>query len=349
MRSCFLVTVVIPAFNVAPWLPMLFDGLDGQTFRDFETIFVDDGSTDKTGALLDAYAASQDGVRVLHQSNRGVSAARNAGVDAASGKYIAFIDGDDTVAPSYLDDLFSLSTSLDLDFAMCNGWRLRELPGDMNEHSLFVLPKPEGVMSGVEWFEATFSEGMWCGNVYMTMVRRDFLLHHKIRFMEGIIAEDILWNALVQSKAKRVAYKPKQNYYYRCTPGSIMNNTSLAGKLRMIYSGMLVIEELWRMADTETPRIAALFNRLGTVQGRILLRQVAGIGSLRPRIAISTELRRRGFLSRLFRKTETIGHRRRIFMAYWHAWLGAFAGETTSAGVGRPENAFLQGMKSLNP
>ncbi len=322
-----LVSVVIPAYNVAPWLPLLFEGLNVQTFHDFETIFVNDGSTDKTGALLDAYASSREGVRVIHQSNGGISAARNAGVDAASGTYIAFIDGDDTVGPSYLADLVSLATSLDLDFAMCNGWRFREKPGDMTDHPLVSHPKPEGVMSGLEWFEATLEDGE-CFTAWTTMVRREFLLRHKIRFMEGVCMEDLLWSAMGKSKAKRVAYTPQRNYYYRWAPGSIMNDASLGGKLRRIESYMIVIEELWRIAESETPRVSALFNRLGAALGRVLLGQIAKTGTLRQRIAILSELRKRGFLARLFRETKDIAHRKRIVRACGYGMLGLFADRT---------------------
>jgi glycosyltransferase involved in cell wall biosynthesis len=310
---------------------MLFEGLDSQTFRDFETIFVDDGSTDRTGEILDMYAGSRDRVKVFHQPNSGVSTARNTGVDAASGEFVVFIDSDDTVSPSYLADLFHLSTSLDLDVAMCNGWRFHERPGDMNDHPLVVLPKPEGVMSGVDWFETTFNEGEWCGYIYMTMVKREFLRKHAIRFKDGLLAiNDLLWVATVQPKADRVAYTPKQSYYYRLTPGSIVNDQSISGKLRRINSHAVAIEELWRMAETESPRVAKLLSHLAAAQGRILLTRIAEIGSMRQRIAISAELRNRGFLARLFRDTETIGHRKRIVRAYWFAWLGAFTDQKAS-------------------
>lgn len=340
MHVCCLVTVVIPAFNVAPWLPMLLEGLDRQTFRDFETIFVDDGSTDGTRELIDAYAVSRDGVKVVHQPNRGVSTARNTGVDVASGEFIAFIDSDDTISSSYLADLVSLATSLDLDVAMCNGWRFREKPGDMNDCPLVVNPKPEGVMSGVEWFETTFNDGEWCGYIYMMMVRREFLLRHKIRFMDGLHAiNDNLWVATVQPKAQRVAYTPKQSYYWRLTPGSIVNDNSITGKVRRIKSYITVIEELWRMAaSAETPRVAGLFRRLAAAHGRIMLTRVAEVGSFRRRIAISSELRKKGFLARLFREAETMGHRKRIVRAYGFAWLGLFAEKTSSANAEKPES-----------
>lgn len=256
--------------------------------------------------------------------------ARNNGVDAASGEYVVFIDADDIISSSHLSDLFSLSTSLNLDVAMCNGWRFQETPGDMDNHPLVVHPKPRGVMSGVEWFETTFNEGDWCGYAWMSMMRLEFLRRQKICFMEGVYFEDLLWAATVQMKAARVAYTPKQSYYYRLTPGSILNDQSFPRKIGRIYSYIIVIEELWRMAEIEPPRTAELFKRLAAAQGRILLTRIAEIGSLRGRVAISRELQKRDFLARLFCEAEEFWHRKRIVRAYWFAWLGAFAGQAVS-------------------
>jgi glycosyltransferase involved in cell wall biosynthesis len=321
------VTVIIPAFNAVPWLPALFDGLDRQTFRDFEAIFVNDGSIDNTGDLLDAYASSRKWVKVLHQPNGGPGTARNTAVDAAEGEFIVFIDADDTVSPSHLADLFSLATSLDLDVAICNGWRFRDTPGDsMNEPIVVTQMQPERVMSGVEWFETTFNDGEWWGFPWMTIIRRRFIQRHAMRFMDRIANEDITWVAMLQSKAGRVAYTPKQSYYYRWTPGSELNNKSLCGKLRRIYSYIVLIEELWRMAEsTEMPRIADLLKRLAALQGRIFLALLAELGSFRLRIAISRDLKKRSFLARLFREVEISLHRKRIVRAYWFAWLGIIA------------------------
>jgi hypothetical protein len=177
----------------------------------------------------------------------------------------------------------------------------------------------------MEWFETTFNDGEWWGIAWMTMVRREFLQRHAISFMNGIVHEDALWAAMVQEKTERVAYTPKQSYYYRWTPGSILNNKSLAGKLRRIKSYIVIIEELWRMSDSEKPRVAELFKRLAAHQGRILLAILAELGSFRQRIAISRALMKRGFLGRLFREVEIVGHRKRIARAYWFAWLGEIA------------------------
>jgi len=334
------ISVIIPAYNVSRWLPDLFAGLDSQTFRGFETIIVNDGSTDNTGSLLMEYAASRDGVKVIHQDNAGVSAARNSGVDAASGTHIVFIDGDDTVGPAYLEDLYRLAIQHDLDFGVCNGCRFREKPGDMDGHFLIVLPKSEEPKTGVEWMEDALSGGEWSGYVYMNIVRRELLCRHQIRFVEKITShEDLLWNVMVQPNVARMAYTPKYNYYYRTTPGSLLNDMSLESRLRRINAYRMVIEHLWKLADAEAPRVSAIMKRLAVEHGRIFLGLIAEAGSLRRRLAIYAELRKSGFLARLFRETGQNQHLKRIVRAYLYGLVGSLAGPsplTEEGGGQRP-------------
>ncbi len=101
------ISIVVPVYNTAAYLPACIESLIGQTHRDLELIFVDDGSTDASGAILDAYAAKDPRIRVLRQANAGVSAARNAGIDAATGDYIGFVDSDDFAEPTYCETLLA--------------------------------------------------------------------------------------------------------------------------------------------------------------------------------------------------------------------------------------------------
>ena len=96
-------SIIIPVYNVAPYLRECLDSVLAQTFTDWEAICVDDGSTDESGAILDEYAAKDSRVRVIHQKNAGVSAARNAALSVARGAWIGFVDGDDAIAPNWLE------------------------------------------------------------------------------------------------------------------------------------------------------------------------------------------------------------------------------------------------------
>ncbi len=101
-----MISIVIPAYNAEATIARCADSILAQNYTDFEAIFVDDGSSDATPVLLDDYARRDDRIRVIHQPNRGVSAARNAGLDAVSDKaeFITFCDSDDYVEPTWLGD-----------------------------------------------------------------------------------------------------------------------------------------------------------------------------------------------------------------------------------------------------
>lgn len=101
------ISVIVPVFKVEPYLSRCIDSILRQSIQDFELILVDDGSPDNCGAICDEYAQKDPRVRVIHQENRGVSAARNRGLDMASGKYVVFVDSDDWVEYDYLKDLLT--------------------------------------------------------------------------------------------------------------------------------------------------------------------------------------------------------------------------------------------------
>ena len=103
MEKAPLISVVVPVYNAAERLPACLDSVRGQTFRDFECILVDDGSPDDSGALCDQFAAGFAAARVIHKANGGVSSARNAGLQAARGRYVLFLDADDELASRALE------------------------------------------------------------------------------------------------------------------------------------------------------------------------------------------------------------------------------------------------------
>lgn len=94
-------SIIIPVFNAEKYLSECLDSVLNQTFSDFELICINDGSTDNSAQILEAYKQKDSRIKVIHQSNGGVSAARNAGLDIAKGEYIGFVDADDTISPSY--------------------------------------------------------------------------------------------------------------------------------------------------------------------------------------------------------------------------------------------------------
>ena len=100
------VSIIIPVYNVEPFLARCLDSVVGQTLRGIEIICVDDGSPDRSIDILNRYAAQDDRIRVISQENRGLGGARNRGFDAATGEFILFVDSDDWIDPAYCERLY---------------------------------------------------------------------------------------------------------------------------------------------------------------------------------------------------------------------------------------------------
>ncbi len=114
------ITVIVPAYNAEKYLRTCLESVTGQTFTSWELIIADDGSTDSTGAIADEYAAKDGRIKVLHLNRHGVSAARNACIDAANGKYLAYVDADDLLEPDYLKALYEKSEESNADITQCS-------------------------------------------------------------------------------------------------------------------------------------------------------------------------------------------------------------------------------------
>lgn len=113
-------SVIVPVYKAEKYLRRCVDSILAQTFQDYEIILVDDGSPDNCGVICDEYASADSRIKVMHKKNGGVSSARNAGIDVASGEYLAFVDSDDYIAPAMYEKLIDAADSADKDIAICN-------------------------------------------------------------------------------------------------------------------------------------------------------------------------------------------------------------------------------------
>ena len=113
-----MISVIIPVYNVEPYLRQCVDSVAGQTYRDLQIILVDDGSTDGSGAVCDEYKADPR-VTVFHQTHRNVSYARNAGLELVTGEYTAFLDSDDAYDPSFMLTMLEAMLRENADIVVC--------------------------------------------------------------------------------------------------------------------------------------------------------------------------------------------------------------------------------------
>lgn len=204
------VSVIVPVYRVEAYLPACVNSILGQTFGDYELILVDDGSPDGCPALCDAYAAADERVRVIHKANGGLSDARNAGLDAARGGYISFVDADDELSPQFLACL----TAPEADIAQCGfctadrtglSARGRTEDVDGREMALRMCRDDAGAYT-VVWNK------LW---------RRELL--GRLRFPAGKQHEDEFFSWRAYQKAGRCAVTAAPLYYYRQRAESIMD------------------------------------------------------------------------------------------------------------------------------
>lgn len=131
------ISVIIPIYNVEPYLRQCLDSVVNQTYQNIEIILVDDGSTDNCGAICDEYAQKDDRIVVIHRKNGGVSAARNDGIDRATGEWVAFVDPDDWLDVNFYECLFDAMRDQNIDI-LCSGGRFREFNNSKKECRIFT-------------------------------------------------------------------------------------------------------------------------------------------------------------------------------------------------------------------
>lgn len=218
MEQKALISVIVPVYNVESYLPRCVDSICNQTYQNLEIILVDDGATDGSGRICDDYAARDPRVRVIHKENGGLSSARNAGIDAAQGEYIAFVDSDDWIEPQSYETMLRAMQQHDVLLA-CGG--RYDVDGATLEKKVGLCPQRDECITGEEMAGRIFvwdnCDSSACDKVYHRSLLENF------RFPEGLVSEDVpvTYRIVLQAEKVVMCAFPFYNYYHR--PGSITN------------------------------------------------------------------------------------------------------------------------------
>ena len=205
------VSIIAPVYNAKEYLPRCLDSITGQTLQNWELLLVDDGSTDGSGTICDAYAAMDSRIHVIHQKNAGVSAARNAGLDAASGRYIGFVDADDWIAPEMFQMLFSVAAEKCCDIVMCDA--ITAYADGRTEPDTITQLDQSCVLNKKDISSELLME--MAGSVCRCLYRAEMLYRYKVKFSSGIkFSEDRIFNILSFGYTDCIAYE-KFAYYSR--------------------------------------------------------------------------------------------------------------------------------------
>ena len=219
MNTNPLVSVIVPVYNVLPYLGQALDSVLAQTHRNLEIVVVDDGSTDGSSKLCDEYARRDGRVAVIHQKNCGLSAARNIGVDNATGNWILFLDSDDWMEPNTVEALLREAGATGADIICCQ--RITEQVGastapQETQHTLYESDDAlfahvcSGKIGPVAW-----------GKLYRAR------LFDGIRYPEGRVFEDLATTWRIIGRASHVACIPDALFHYRLRQSSIARGHSM--------------------------------------------------------------------------------------------------------------------------
>lgn len=220
------ISVIVPFYNGFPYLFDAARSLAAQTLANLEILYIDDGSDDGSGVFADVLAAHDPRVKVLHQPHSGVSAARNAGLDAARGDYIAFLDADDTVGPAVYKTLLTAAETAGAEIVHA-GYALTDAHGNIRETvpPVFAadrLTAPEGIKNAAA---AMHANGCYL-YVWRNLFSRRLIKGNALRFDEGIaVGEDTLFNMACFLCADRVCGLDTVACRHRVHPHSTMNMT----------------------------------------------------------------------------------------------------------------------------
>ncbi|MCR5059889.1 MAG: glycosyltransferase [Saccharofermentans sp.] len=242
-----LVSVVIPVFKVCDYLPKLLETVTSQTYRELEIILVDDGSPDRSGEICDEYALKDTRIRVIHKTNSGVADARNTGIDASTGDYIALVDGDDYLAPDYIEYLLHLCTDNDADISCC-AWTMDF--GDRFKKCSFRKREPGVYRGNNEAMRALMTTRLMSSSVWCKMFKRD--LFDDVRFPTGSKHyEDDATIYRLAAKADTVTIGGESKYFYVLREGSFIHHNFSENNLLIIK----VMEERCAFIETNYPEL----------------------------------------------------------------------------------------------
>lgn len=244
-----LVSIIIPVYKVEKYLPSCIDSVLSQTYSNLEIILVDDGSPDRCGEICDAYAEKDHRIRVIHQENGGVAAARNTAISISQGEYLYFVDSDDLIAADTLEDLVTLAQTHNADMvcaATCSideqGAVMRDVKHESSSGTI-TLTQAEAL----RYYAAT----EWAP--WNRLIKAD--IHREILFPHFKICEDEATKFKLIARCHTIVNTDLLKYFYRMRQGSATASDSKVDRMDMFYSRKQNLNYL----KEHHPQIVSLF------------------------------------------------------------------------------------------
>ena len=230
-----IISIIVPIYNVGKYLPKCIESILNQTFKNFELILVNDGSTDNSGVVCDDYAKKDTRIKIIHKSNGGVSSARNAGLYVAKGEYIGFVDPDDYIDKNMYEKLYRLCIDNNSDIAICRF--NREINGKIqNKESTEEIIELNNMEAMNELFKGNLYRFSLCNKLFSKKCFNDVL------FPEGRIHEDLSTTYKLFANSKKAVYIDYYGYIYVKRENSILTSTYNEKRLQAFIAWDEIIE-----------------------------------------------------------------------------------------------------------
>ena len=257
-----VVSVIVPVYNMEPFLEECLESLIGQTFRDIEILCVEDGSTDASLSILLRYAERDDRIAVIQEENAGLSAARNTGVLHARGKYLYFIDSDDLLDTEALEALVERADSDGLDLLEFDAESFlsddsgEKFFADYRSNYIRKYSYP-GVWTGPQLMAEMRRTDEYRTPVWQYFIRRDLVEKHQIRFLQGILHEDNAYTFRLFLNAERAGHLGRPFYKRRIRSESIMTKPQTFKNVLGYFHSYLEMDDALRKAKLNEEETAA--------------------------------------------------------------------------------------------
>ena len=216
------ISIIVPLFNVEKYLYTCLESLINQTYKDFEIILVDDGSPDNCPAICDEYAAIDSRIKVIHKKNGGSVSARQAGLDYSTGKYVAFVDGDDWLDLTYIDKCNDIINKYQPDVVSLNAWFFATETEVMlstvgnNYEGVYERQRLENLVYPNILYSAPFYNFGIAPSLCTKIIRRELLEQYMSNVPENIrMGDDLVVSLPCILKANTVYFSNTCGYYYR--------------------------------------------------------------------------------------------------------------------------------------
>jgi len=228
------ISIILPIYNVEKYLHRCIDSILAQTFKNFECILIDDGSTDNSPAICDDYAAKDSRIVVIHQKNAGVAAARNAGLDIVKGEWIGFVDSDDWCDPDMFKVLYENAIKYNSDVSIC-GYRNVTVDGKIKFINIKCKNKLQ-ILNREKALIGIFLQGSFGGYNWNKLVRASLFSQYKLRYdIKMLYLEDVLLFYELFKHIEKAIYFSSPYYNYFWNPESATNQFGLTKKAKTAF------------------------------------------------------------------------------------------------------------------